>query len=452
MRTIRRPVSTALGVAAALAATACAGDRSTAPQVTTPLASAAVAAASSVSCDPTFARQTADAHAFFASASDPAFASLQSMQTLYQSGGPRAATNAGFDVLDQVASARLTSRQGGTAADGDALTKDVLVCMSVGSLPSGFSVQSALSSGVYEVRGGTSNATTPALAQTLVNGGRGFTSPIWGIEPVNTWGGQFESRQTRFLVYGAPLPVSSFSSDPATRDPNNVAYTGFDISTIPAMPRLSLVHQDGSAAPVRVGICIDPATGPNPNLLVHAGATDTTILRLSTPLFCGGFAANALAPQGVFARLARSAMALVTPTPAYALLGGVGGLPSGLSPFGPVTVSVDDITLTFTQQPSNGWTGTAIKPAVLVQATTANGTPIGGVIVRLHVLRADGSDAGITAGTREMTSDVPSAPGIARFGYLVIPQPGTYTLLATGSLDERPTLTTTSVQFTVQRK
>lgn len=445
MRTLRHLAL----ILTAVGAVACASDRDTAPQAR-PVAAAIVA--TPLACDPTFARATADAQAFFASSSDPIFATLQSMRSLYQSGGARAATNTGFDALQQIADARLTPRQGGTASVGDALTKDLLVCMSVGALPSGFSVAAALASGIYEVRGGSANTSAPALAQTLVAGQRSLTSPVWGIEPLNTWDGQFERRQTRFLVYGAPLPVSMFARDPATVDPNNVAYTGFDISTIPATPRLALIHADNSPAPVRVGICIDPATGPNPNLLEHAGAADTTILRLSTPTFCGAFAQRDIAPRGLLASLAHGALSLILPTPAYALIGGVGGLPSGLSPFGAVTIGVDDITLTFVQQPSTVKAGVAISPPVRVRAVTANGTPIGGVRITLHVLRKNGSDAGITVGTQETTSDLPSAPGIATFGHLSIPTPGTYTLQATGSMNGTATLTGTSVAFVVKRK
>lgn len=444
MRSIRHLVL----LLTAAGAVACASDRDTAPPHA-PVAAAAIATTGPLVCDPTFARATADAQAFFASSSDPIFAKLQSMRSLYQSGGPRAATDAGFDALQQIAAGRMTSRQGGSATAGDALTKDLLACMSVGPIPAGFNVATAISNGVYTVRGGTNDVSSPALAQTLVGGQRSLTSPVWGIEPINTWDGRFERRQTRFLVYGAPLPVNTFTRDPASTDPNNVAYTGFDISTIPVMPRLSLVHANGSAAPVRVGICIDPAPGGNPNLLVHAGSADTTILRLASPTFCATFADADLAPHGVLATLAHGALSLFTPTPALALVGGVGGLPSGLSPFGPVKVSVDDIALTFTQQPSTTGAGAPISPPVRVQARTENGTPIGGVRITLHVLRSDGSDAGITVGTQETTSDLPSAPGIANFGHLAIPTSGTYTLRATGAMNGTATLTATSSAFVV---
>lgn len=451
MRTIRHLAL----LLTAIGAVACASDRDTAPpQPPQPPTAAATRATATgpLVCDPTFARATADAQAFFASSSDPVFATLQSMHSLYQSGGKRAATDAGFDALQQIAAARLTSHQGGSASAGDALTKDLLACMSIGTLPPGFDVTTALSNGVYTVRGGSNDSTSPALAQTLVGGQRSLTAPVWGIEPINSWAGQFELRPTRFLVYGAPLPVNTFTRDPASTDPNNVAYTGFDISTIPVMPRLSLVHANGSAAPVRVGICIDPATGGNPNLLVHAGAADTTILRLATPMFCATFADADLAPHGMLATLVHGARSLFTATPAYAFLGGVGGLPSGLSPFGPVKVSVDDITLTFTQQPSRVKQGSIMSPPVRVQAVTENGTPIGGVRITLHVLRANGSDVGVTTGTQETTSDLPSAPGIASFGHLAIPTPGTYWLVATGMMNGTATLTVTSKAFVVKRK
>lgn len=452
MRTIRHLALTA----ASLAAVACAGDRSTAPESPSPAATAArapraVTMSGTLTCDPSFAQSTTDARAFFASASDPVFTTLRDMQHLYRNGGARAATDTGFDALEQIEAARLTSRQGGTADDGDALTKDLLACMRVGPIPSGFSVAAALGSGVYAVRGGSHDAANPALAWTSVAGQRTNPSPAWGIEPLVTWAGRFDRRQTRFLVYGAPLPVSSFANDPASTDPNDVAYTGFDISTIPAMPELALIHSDGSAAPVRVGICIDLTSEGKANLLVHGGSGGTNILQLSSPEFCSGFASASPARRGLLATFARGALALVTPAPAYALaIGGVGGLPSGLSPFGPVKVRPDSVVLTFTQQPSDGPAGAAISPPVQVKATTANGTPIGGVQITLHVISGNSTNAAVAMNSTAVTSDAPDASGIATFPKLSVTQPGSYTLLAVGSLAGHATSNVTSVMFTMR--
>ena len=440
-----------LALAAVAAATAaCATDRSTAPRSGAPSTSADVATTGSLVCDPTFAKAMSDAHAFFASPTDPIFATIQTMRTQYQNGGASAATDAGFDALQRIGATHLTSYQSGPASAGDALTKDLLACMSVGDIPSGFDVTSALTSGVYMVRGGSTDVSSPVLAFVSSNGQRVLSRPVWGIEPLGTWNGRFQGHATRFLIYGAPLPVSSFVSDPAAADPKNVAYTGFNISTIPAMPALTLVNTNGSPAQVRVGICIGSTTGSNVNLLAHGGTGGANVLALSTPSFCSTFGLAQPAPQGFLATLASRTISLLTPTPAYALfLGGVGGLPSGLSPFGPVQVSIDDIVLTFTQQPSNASAGVAIVPPVQVKATTASGTPIGGVRVTLHVLRPDGSDAGVTTGVSETTSSATSTAGLATFRALTIPQQGTYTLRADGVLNGSATLSATSSSFTV---
>lgn len=440
MRTIHRVAI----LATVLAAAACGGDSSTAPASQTPAASADLASSATLVCDPTFSQTKADARAFFASGSDPIFTTLRNMQSAYKTGGASAATDTGFNALQQIAAARLTSRQGGTAAAGNALTKDLLACMNVGPIPGTFDVTSALTSGIYEVRGGTSDGNGPALAQIAVAGQRSATTPVWGIETLGAWGATFAGNATRYLVYGAPLAVSSFTPDPAATDPSNAAYTGFDISTIPVMPGLALANQ------VRVGICINPTSGGSTNLLAHGGAAGTTVLQLSLPSFCSGVASAAPA-GGFFATIAHGALSLLAPTPAYAFsIGGVGGLPSGLSPFGPVKVLADSVVLTFTQQPSNGTISAPISPAVQVTATTPRGTPIGGVQIRLQVIGNNGINAAVSNDTLETTSDLPGSAGVATFTNLFVTKAGGYTIQATGSLGGSATSSVTSVLFNVK--
>lgn len=427
---------------AAATLAACAGDRATAPPA--PRADVQSGATLTLVCN--FNQTKSDARAFFSSGSDPVFSIIRDMQSLYGTGGAAAATPRGFDVLQQIAAARGTTRQGGTAANGNALTKDVLACMSVGPIPASFDVTAALGAGVYEVRGGTTDAVSPALAALAAAGQKSPASPEWGIESLSSWGARFNGVGTRFLVYGAPLAVSAFTSEPPALDANNAAATGFDISTIPVMPGLSFVNADGTPGQVRVGICIPQTTGTNPNRLLHAGATATSILDLSVPSFCSTLAsASPSGVRGVFAALVRQAITFVLPTPAYAFsIGGVGSLPSGLSPFGPIQVSASSVGLTFTQQPSNGSISAPISPPVTLKATTSSGTPVGGVVVTLTVIGNNGINAAVT-GNVATTNDL----GIATFANLMVTKAGGYTIQASGSIGGGSTGTATSLLFNV---
>jgi hypothetical protein len=432
-----------LRVASLLAATtlaACASDRSTAPTNPPPAAAVSTAGTLTLTCDATFSTQKSDARAFFSSSQDPIFTILKTMASAYKTGGAAAATSSGFDALQRIAVARGTSAQGGPATAGRSLTEDVLACMSVGAIPSSFdaNILTALSSGIYEVRGADPSAGA-ALAFATSPGQKTAASPEWGIESLGSWGAKFNGAATRFLVYGAPVPVNSFTSELASTDPNNVAFTGFDISTVPVMPGLVLADQ------IRVGICIDPATNSVPNRIIHGGAT-TTILPLDPPGFCSGNVASAVRSGSLLARIARGAFDLIAPKPAYAftLIGGTGGLPSGLSPFGPVIVNAQNVSLTFVQQPSNGSISAPIAPPVTVQATTANGTPVGGVTITLTIYNNQGQPATAT-GNVATTGEF----GVASFPNLTLTKAGGYIITASGSISGNATKTVNSVLFNV---
>jgi hypothetical protein len=432
----------AMLVLAAFAAAACASDRSTAPPAAVP--GAAVQPAVALVCD--FTQTRADARAFFASSTDPVFTILRDMQDLYKTGGATAATSKGFDALQRIAAARGTSAQTGTAVVGGALTNDLLGCMNVGPVPGSFDPATALASGIYEVRGGVSDNTGPALAQIASAGSRSAASPLWGIEPVTAWGARFNNAITRFLVVGVPL-ANNFG-EPASVN-GNAAVTGFDISTIPTMPGLALVDGNGAPLYVRVGICIDPVTGSVQNRLLHQGVLGTTILQLDAPAFCGSVASNqATQSGGLLASLARGVLALVTPTPAYAFaIGGVGGIPSGLSPFGPVQVDASTVHLTFTQQPTDGSISAPISPPVAVKATTAAGSPLGGVEIVITVQGNNGINASVTD-----SSAVTDESGIATFPDLRVTKAGGYTIGAVGQIGGSATMSVVSNLFNVKNQ
>lgn len=427
---------------------ACTGEHGTSP--VQPPRSDVLAGTLTLVCDPTFGAAKKDARAFFASSTDPVFTILRDMQSFYKTGGAVAATPKGYDALQRIAQARGTSAQAGTATDGDALTKDLLACMSVGPIPAGFSVVSALSAGIFEVRGDAVN-TGPGLAFAAAAGQKTPASPLWGVEAPSGWAATFNGGATRFLLYGAPRPVSGFTTEPPSVDQSNVAFTGFDISTIPVMPGLSLVGQGSSGTPLLAGICIDPGGGSSQpaNRILHASTTSTTILALAVPAFCAGTTALRSAPtdDSWLLSLARRAAGWFAPRPLYAFRGGVGGLTSGLSPFGPVAVQAQNVSLTFGQQPTDGKISAPISPPVTVRASTPAGTPVAGISVTLLIFGNNGQPATFVAGTNvAVTNDA----GLASFPALQLTKAGGYTLQATGSLAGTATQTVTSVLFNVQ--
>src|SRR4029079_6012777 len=95
-----------------------------------------------------------------------------------------ATTHQSFDGLTKVSSALATAGAvSGSPTAGDTFVKDVLACMSVGTLPAGISFVRALSSnGLFEVVGGAGDPTGPVTS-------RG--TPTYGAEPQagQSWAG-----------------------------------------------------------------------------------------------------------------------------------------------------------------------------------------------------------------------------------------------------------------------
>lgn len=373
------------------------------------------------------------ARRFFKSKKDPIFDLLSRQWKAYRDGSEKGARHFGFEALQEIAEARGTSRQAGDGEDGNALTRAIIGCMSLGSLPSGFSVAAALEHGVFEVRGGAGDDMGPALA--MIAGPSSSSAPptIWGVEASNGWDATYRKKDTRYLVYGAPRPVNSFTVEPASVDPDDVAYTGFDIFTFPATPALKF------GAPLRIGICIDPQSGNVSNRILHREGDSEVVLALSPLTFCDdALAAIESRDRSVYRLLARKAFSFLAPPEAHAwFLGGVGGLASALSPLGPVAVDITQGELQFALQPTPEGVK---KPAqiragsafpVVMRVTTANGTPVEGVRVTLSIDRNKGVPAG--AVLQGVTTGITDQNGEVSFS-VSIPKPGGYTLVAVPTL------------------
>jgi len=180
-----------------------------------------------------------------------------------------------------------------------------------------------------------------------------------------------------------------------------------------------------------------PSTGPN-------GKPDTVVQILpkaTANLTCGGTGALPVASPFQLARAGRigkaaaafgsQVLALFTPTPAYAVVLGVGGKTKSFSPFGGV-----DTTIVVTPQPNPFPTqvvptgsATPVSPAVLVN--TPNARPVPGANVTFATTVGQG-DLTAPGSTTQMASVVVTtgANGVASVGSWIV-GPGANTVTAT---------------------
>src|SRR5690606_6620250 len=329
-----------LGVAGLLAAVmlaaACSDEQPTAPENAALDPQFSFSSSHSRSCSPHAARYAA--RDFFKSKHEPVFEILEDQWRAYRQGYEKSAREHGFDALREIAEARGTSRQAGDGEDGNKLTRAIIGCMALGALPVDFSVASAIDNGLFEVRGGADDEAGAALA--FIAGPNSAVEPptIWGVESSNGWNAIYRKKSSRYLVYGAPRPVSSFTLEPAAVDPNDVAYTGFDISTFPATPGLKVTE------PWRIGICIEAQSGNVSNRILHEEGEDEVVLALSPLTFCDdAVAVIGSRTRPAYRQLASRSLSFLAPPAAHAwFLGGVGGLTSSLSPLGPVSVDISE--------------------------------------------------------------------------------------------------------------
>lgn len=401
------------GLMGAAAIAACAKDQATAPAV--PTTASRVVSSVAPSCN--FTTMRADAVLYFTTPG-PVNEAITKMQFAYTAGGAVGATDKGFDVLTRVSSALSTAGAiVGTPTTGDTFVKDVLACMSVGTLPAGFSVAGALSpNGMFNVVGGGSDASGPMTS-------RG--TPTYGAEPQagQTW---LSSGGQRFLLYGYERDFSFTPETPA-------AVTAFELATVPTPLTFSPA--------IKGGICQTTAT----NALIQSV---NVILPLQSLSFCSGITSVQRHDQGMFASITHAAASFFAPAPLYAFgVGGTGSLLSGLSPKAAVTFAPSAAGLTFVQQPfdSHRSSRPQFVPPISVLVTTAAGTPVNGVDVTLTVMKNNGSfqsfNNGATSGS--------GGTGIAVFPNFYTDKSGGYTLVATATIFGVPTKSTVSKLFNI---
>ncbi|HEV7993642.1 MAG TPA: hypothetical protein VGP25_17575 [Gemmatimonadaceae bacterium] len=403
-----------LALMGALVATAaCAKDQTGAPLAPTGISLAV--APSAPSCD--FNVMRADAKLLFA---NPGVVNekITAMQRAYATGERAGATNPGFDVLAKVGSSLTTTGAIiGSPTVGDSFVKDVLRCMAVGTLPSGFSVaNSFLPNGLFAVVGGAGDPTGPVTSRSL---------PTYGAEPQagQTWFGSGGNR--RYLMYGYERNFSFTTETPA-------ATTAFELATVPTPITF--------APAIAGGMCQTTTTNAQ---IQHV----SIILALHSLSFCTGSAMLQPSSSGFFASLRHAAASLLSPEPLYAFgVGGTGSLLSGLSPGGAVTYVPGAAGVDFVQQPTDASQSARpqFTPVISVLAETAHGTPVNGVLVT--ITRNDALGNVVSPPNNTAFTD---GSGIALFPNLVIEKLGTYTLTASGQVFGASTMSAVSQSFSV---
>jgi len=390
-----------LAIGAVAIAAACADDQSPAP--TTP--GRPSFALNYTGCDFTQVRR--DLKNYAVSPKDASYDLVQLLADRYKNNDVAGAKSAAFAIAARVGKIAWTDSVFKTTAGtnaGNSFLKGTFICGGI-PLPSVVSFSGALGpNGLLAVRGGPSDPETPVLS-------RG--SPTYGSETVEgTW---LSTAGQQFATYGSTTAYGFTNEKPA-------APTAYELHTIP----------DGITfnPAVRTGMCLDLTNAPDPAPKLQHGSV---VMKRDVPTFCAGITAiQGPGGSGVLA-LAKRVLSWVSPRQLYAssaaVLGGAGGLPKGYSPFGAVTVPLDSIVLTITQQPTTGFINVALTPPIVVTAITKKGSPVDGLWVRLVVVGNNGSFH--VSGDLEITEN----GGVATFDNLKTDKAGGYVFVAVGSFD-----------------
>jgi hypothetical protein len=377
----------------------------------------------------------------YAPAKDIVFTMISDMKTAYKTSAALA-TPKGFDILARVATLRTSGQEIGDATAGGIFVLDVVKCMDVGTVFDKFKPDLALGSGVFEVRGGSSDNTGPTLGlNASPNTVATEVSPRWGAEPqtVGAWS-RTAATYGRYLVYGYQLGTG-------------VRTDGFELGTLP-----DGVSNPGVAGQLfRVGLCIYPTTSTGQaNRLLHQSAIVTDV---SDPTngenqgtnFCSAHLSSATSANWLKA-LASRVVSFVSPNLAFAdgFYDGIGGLPDGWSPFDPSAVTAGNIVLTFGPLPTNAVAN--VDFTIVVHAATSELSGSGavpGVLVNLSIAGNSGSPAdAVLYGDTSVATDV---NGDATFT-VHVGKSGGYTLSAAGKLSGLDTKSTTSGIFNVKNQ
>jgi hypothetical protein len=427
----RTPVALVpLAVMAILAA--CSTEReSTAPQSVAPQSASALTLPA---CN--FSTMRSDARAFFDKSTDVAFDYIGAMSRAAEP----ARTAAGWQVINEISTARLTARQetpwSATAAAAEALALDVLACQQgIGDLSTvaAGSLGSAIFAGIFEVRGGNyTNA--PAFGYLAVADAKAHSAPRFGVENRTgnpSWAGN------PFLIVGVPTQYGpTYVPTNTNINTNGVPKNGFDLFSIP-------VSQ--AKAGYVIGVCVPAiANSSSANMLIHNGFIQDQIspTQICDPLV------GALSNPSFFASLARRTLAFFTPVPAYAQLLAedfTGGGPSSWSPNVIGSVAGASVALAFTTQPP---TNVNIGETVHIEVTASiDGHVVPDVVVTIGIDGNFGTPGLIVGPTQAVTN----ANGVAAFDVSFTKAGGTF-LRSMGSLGGIATQTVRSDQFWVKNQ
>jgi len=384
-----------------------------------------------------FSTVNSDAALYFP-AGDAVFTMISDMKSLYQTrnGGAVAATPKGFDILAHTADARRSGTEIGDATAGGNFVSALVLCMDLGSIPTKFNPSAALLGGVFEVRGGTTDLTDPALAYNASpNTPATLASPLWGAEPKTGSWARTAATYGRYLVYGYPLGTDVLTS-------------GFELGTLPASLSSFLATSDNA---FRVGLCIAQANSSKTaaNRLVHLSTIVTdpnSVLQQGT-----NFCVNHVTSNGTttwFASIMHRAASLFAPKPAFAQFdfAGIGGLPDGWSPFNPNAIAGSNVVLTFGALPKNVKDSTNFT--LIVHASAPGIANMPGVNITLTVANNSGTPAQAVLIPQD-PSAITQTNGDATF-VIAIGKPGGYTLTATGDISGVKTAGFTSAVFNIK--
>jgi hypothetical protein len=451
---MRRYSVALLATGTALIAAACAGDR----DASSPSSLAAPEGASRVvttTCDYKTTMKPY-AQAFFASG-DAVFRLISNMEDADKNNAHLNPTNrqaainaAGLAIVKQLATERLTPAQTGTAAAGATFVKYVLGCTNI-VVPQQFTDSAALiiKSGILEVRGGTTDATYPAMAFVKAGapgGSRALAEPRWGVQkgPTNSWIASGATAHS-YIVYGYPIDATSQTGVGSpdlinTNEPVPPAvstYDGFELGTVPAGEEVGVG--------LLVGLCVSPFQNGSSdvNLLFHNSAIELN----RSPSFCSGDP-TLLTSTGTktwYASLTQRVTSLFTATTLFAqdFESRLGGLPSGWSPFHSGKINPTNVGFTFTAPlapdgSGNVADGTTKKARDYVVHVT-NGAGVSapaGVSVTISIAGNNGTPALFVYNgqpSREITSTT-DAFGNATFTQVTIAKAGGYIVTVSGNL------------------
>jgi hypothetical protein len=370
---------------------------------------------------------------------------------------------AAFSIMKQVAGARLTSATG-TAAAGGSFVTYVLGCADLAGLADDKAAL-VLSSGIFEVRGGSKDDTYQALAFVKnTSGQKALASPRWGVEPTlahDSW--DTTTTVGSYLVFGYPYHADAEVGvgAPAAINTNEIgapSYNAFELGTVPTGSEVN--------NKLRVGLCVNAFTtgSEEVNLFFHNDEIQTN----TSPSFCTtsnvpGFAS--LSTNGWLTRLA-SAFApkwLV----AQDFDSKLGGLPSGWSPFHSGKLKGSSTNLHFTAPPTDGFVNVVNpnSPDVIIAVTVPStdpdapaGTKVAapaGVQVTLSIAGNNGAPANFSANgqTGKSLTVFTNSSGIATFAKFSVSKAGGYLATVRGSLGGlTATLSETTTMFWIKNK